>query len=89
MNPYNFETSNQTGIVEDCSLLIYRTNIKTKKNLKMVSSFLNTHPFIHNWSIDQDDCDKVLRIEARLGATEPEILQGVRSCGFVCEDLAD
>lgn len=70
-------------------LLILKTNIKTKKKVHIVQPILNSHPIIKRWSIDLEDIDNVLRIEAREHISESEIKQLINKAGFLCEALPD
>ncbi|MDG1529654.1 MAG: hypothetical protein P8I51_01410 [Polaribacter sp.] len=68
-------------------LIILRTDIKTKKKVKKIKPFLNEHPIITNWSIDLEDIDNVLRIEANESLHEEEVKHIVQKEGFYCENL--
>jgi cell fate (sporulation/competence/biofilm development) regulator YmcA (YheA/YmcA/DUF963 family) len=68
-------------------LIILRTDIKTKKKVKKIKPFLNEHPIITNWSIDLEDIDNVLRIEANESLHENEVKYIVQKEGFYCENL--
>jgi len=70
-------------------LLILRTNIKTKKKVKKVKPLLNNHPLILNWSVDLEDIDNVLRIEAISNLNELDVKNLVQQKGFYCENLPD
>jgi len=70
-------------------LLILRTDIKTKKKVKLVKFLFNNHPNIINWSIDFEDIDNVLRIEATENLNESDIIDLMKIEGFYCEPLAD
>ncbi len=52
------------------TLLIFQTNIKSKQKLNALSPIFNAHNGILEWSIDQEDIDNVLRIEAHTNTTE-------------------
>lgn len=69
-------------------LVILRTDIKTKKKVKKMKSIFNKYPVISKWSIDTEDIDNVLRIEAGNDVIEDEIKKLVFENGFYCEDLA-
>jgi len=71
------------------NILIFRTNIKTKKKVKAVKPLFNHHPVITAWSIDIEDIDNVLRIEAQDGLTEKDIIYLIKTHGFHCEVLPD
>ena len=71
------------------NLLIFRTDIKTKKKVNVVKPIFNNHPIIKNWSIDTEDIDKVLRIEVAGTLAENDIINLMKTCGFCCEMLTD
>ena len=71
------------------NLLIFKTDIKTKKEVKVVRPLFNNHPVITNWSIDIADIDNVLRIEAEDDLNENDIIHLIKTSGFYCEVLAD
>ncbi|NVK52562.1 MAG: hypothetical protein HWD85_06480 [Flavobacteriaceae bacterium] len=70
-------------------LIILRTDIKTKKEVKKVKSFLNAHPQIINWSVDVEDIDNVLRIESTDQLRETQLIEHIKERGFYCEDLPE
>ncbi len=71
------------------NLLIFRTDIKTKKKVKALTPLFNNHPVITDWSIDLEDIDNVLRIEVQGDLNEKDIIHLVKTYGFYCEALAD
>lgn len=68
-------------------LLIYRTNISSKKRVKMLLPFFDEHPLILDWNVDRQDVDNVLRIEVSSGIEEGEILSFIHRQGLLCEEL--
>lgn len=70
-------------------LLIFRTDIKTKKKIKKMKPLLNNHICIMNWSIDLEDIDNVLRIEATESLNENEVISLINTKGFYCDALTD
>ncbi len=70
-------------------VLIFKTNIRTKKKIKVVKPVFNNNPVIIDWSIDTKDIDNVLRIESKGSLNENDVVNLVRSCGFFCEVLSD
>ncbi|TRX61369.1 hypothetical protein FNH22_04750 [Fulvivirga sp. M361] len=70
-------------------LLIFRTDIKTRKKAKMIKPLFDHHRLINSWSVDTEDIDNVLRIEARNGIGENDIIYLLKTCGFHCEPLED
>lgn len=71
------------------TILVFRTNIKSKKKVKTVKPIFNKHDDILEWTIDLDDIDNVLRIEANKSLQERTIIGMVREQGFYIEALSD
>ena len=57
--------------------------------MKVVRPVFNNHPIITDWSIDTEDIDNVLRIEAQNDLNEKEIIHLIKDCGFYSETLSD
>lgn len=69
-------------------LLLFRTDIKTKKKIKALKPLFNTQ-VITNWSVDTEDVDNVLRIEAEEHVNEHEVIELIEASGHFCEPLPD
>jgi tRNA G26 N,N-dimethylase Trm1 len=69
-------------------VLILKTNIRYKKQVKTVAPLLDGRDSISRWNIDLEDIDKVLRIESN-DIELTEIVQLIHNAGFQCEELAD
>ena len=69
------------------NILIFKTDIETEQKLERVEPLFNNHPVILNWSVDTEDIDNVLRVEATQEAEERDIIYLVQACGFSCEEL--
>ena len=70
-------------------LLIFKTNIKTRKNAKTIKSLFEYQSSIINWSIDLEDIDKVLKVSIAETLTENDIKNFIKAKGFHCEALPD
>ncbi|MEC3907428.1 hypothetical protein VOI54_10390 [Tamlana sp. 2201CG12-4] len=70
-------------------LLIFKTNINTKKKVKALKSFFDSHTSITKWSIDLEDIDNVLKIEAAIGLNESNMIDQIKTQGFYCDVLSD
>ncbi|MEO5684827.1 MAG: hypothetical protein ABIQ88_19450 [Chitinophagaceae bacterium] len=68
-------------------VLVLKTNIRYKKQVKEVAPLLDGRNNISRWNIDLNDIDKVLRIESK-NMELPEIVQLIKGAGFYCEELA-
>lgn len=71
------------------NILIFKTNIRSKSKIDRLKPVFNQHPAILKWGVDTQDIDNVLRIEARQGIKEAEVVEMVNEYGFHCEDLPD
>jgi tRNA G26 N,N-dimethylase Trm1 len=69
------------------NILVFKTDIKTKKNAKKVKALLNKNTYITDCFVDIKDIDNVLRIEAKPPTSDQEIIVSVQSIGFHCETL--
>lgn len=69
-------------------ILVFKTNIKTDEDKQKVALVLNSLPHINRWTVDCEDCDCVLRIEAE-GMSEEQIIELIQQAGFYCEELKD
>lgn len=57
--------------------------------VRSIESLFNSIPTILGWSVDLEDIDNVLRIEASKGLEENDIINYLRISGFQCEALTD
>ena len=69
------------------NLIILKTNLLTNKHVHTVQHVLNAHPGIGRWTVDTEDIDKVLRLEAAPALSEPDIIQLLACSGVRCEEL--
>ncbi|HTL09545.1 MAG TPA: hypothetical protein VL307_14840 [Chitinophagaceae bacterium] len=69
-------------------LLILKTNINNKRQVKTVAPLLNRQARIARWNIDLHDVDKILRIEAAELHADT-VVQLITEAGFFCEELHD
>lgn len=70
------------------NVLVFKTNLQLKKDLRLISPVLNKEPGILRWNVDQQDVDNVLRIETQC-LQEQEVIALVTGAGYCCEQLPD
>lgn len=70
-------------------LLIFKTNIANESRIKKVNALLAYNPGLMDWSIDMEDRDKVLRIEAEDQVDESDVMEIVNSWGVECYNMED
>src|ERR1700744_2811187 len=68
------------------NILIFKTNIRYKKDVKAITPVINTIPSVLGWNIDRGDGDKVLRREAADNDIEA-IRNKIQYAGYWCEEL--
>ncbi|MHA4843280.1 copper chaperone [Flavitalea antarctica] len=67
-------------------ILVFKTNLRYKKNISEAVSHIEKIPGIKRWNVDLKDRDKVLRIES--SNLEPKVVeQTLNSIGFYCKEL--
>lgn len=67
-------------------VLVFKTNVASKKKVSRIAPLLTSFPTIHQWNFDLDDCDKVLRIEAS-GLNPGSVERLLLTAGFDCQEL--
>lgn len=70
-------------------LLIFKTNIGSKRKLNTVKPLFNNHATIKRWTVDMEDIDNVLRIEAVEPLEERHVIDLINARGLRCEVLTD
>ena len=68
------------------NVLVFATNIKTENDKQKIISTLDEHSEIHEWNVDQDDIDCVLRIVTNT-LSEEHIIQLINQHDFACAAL--
>jgi copper chaperone CopZ len=69
-------------------ILVFKTNLRFKKQVTAVTTCLNSIDGIVKWNVDLQDKDKVLRIEAR--DLSPQVIKHtLHRAGYFCEELED
>jgi hypothetical protein len=69
-------------------VLVFKTNLRYKKNVKEVMPYLDKLKRIIKWNIDFHDKDKILRIVSR-DLSPRQIEYTLSHAGYVCEELPD
>jgi hypothetical protein len=68
------------------NILIFKTNIKYKKDIHNITPVMNSIPSVAFWNVDRNDIDKVLRIESTDNDIEA-IRNKIQYAGYLCEEL--
>lgn len=67
------------------TVLVFKTNIKYKKDIAKVSSVLSTD-VINDWNTDRTDIDCVLRVVTTSLSTN-DVIQLITNEGYHCSEL--
>jgi hypothetical protein len=69
-------------------ILVFKTNLQYKKNLKQVVPHLKELKGVIKWNIDFHDKDRVLRIVST--DLSPRVVEiTLKNAGYACEELPD
>lgn len=68
------------------NVLVFKTNLRFKKDIEKVKPLLEKLTNIEHWNIDRDDIDKVLRVQSSTVCSE-QIVDIIKSAGYACEEL--
>lgn len=67
-------------------VLVFKTNLRMAGDVERVTPTMNEEQRILRWTVDREDCDKVLRVESdQIPADEVAAL--IRKAGYSCEEL--
>ena len=67
-------------------ILVLKTSLVLSSDIEKVGILLDSQPQIVKWSVDLEDCDKVLRIECS-ELTEADIAEVLHGAGYEAEKL--
>lgn len=68
------------------NIFVFRTNINTLNDKLLIKEVLSEHEEIEEWSVDLQDCDKVLRIVSPT-ITASSVIALVNQTGYDCHEL--
>ena len=68
-------------------VLVFKTNVTSKRKAGKVSNLLTSLPAIQQWNFDLEDCDKILRIVSN-GLSPRNVESVLQGAGIGCEELA-
>jgi hypothetical protein len=70
------------------NILIFKTNIRFKKDVGVIRHLLSAYESIVQWNVDRDDADKILRVVST--SDDPrDIIKTINDAGYDCEELQD
>ena len=70
-------------------VLVFSSNIELENQFIGLTTSFDKHFGILKWSIDIEDIDNVIRIEATENITEVDVIKLVKMNGFKIEPLPD
>ena len=73
---------------EPVDILVFKTNIQLKEDIEKIVLTLNEDIRIKRWTVDREDCDKVLRVEASQ-MNPADVIELIKKAGYACEELSN
>jgi len=68
-------------------LLILKTDINSPDHVNKIRPLFDNNPIVFNWSVDLQDIDYILRVEASDHLLEEDLIYLIQKYGFSCEEL--
>lgn len=68
------------------NILVFRTSITKKQDLKRIDVLFIQYPQIHKWNVDLEDWENILRIECR-GITSMDISEALQAINIYAIEL--
>jgi len=67
-------------------VLVFATSVEKPRHVSRIKPLLTAVPSIHDWNFDLEDCDNILRVEAR--DVSPRYIETLlQTAGFECREL--
>lgn len=68
-------------------VLVFATSVRQKRQVSRVQNLLTKVPAIAQWNFDLEDCDNILRVEAR--DISPRYIESLlQKAGIHCQELS-
>ncbi|MFC0514020.1 hypothetical protein ACFFGT_07420 [Mucilaginibacter angelicae] len=68
-------------------VLVFATSVRQKRQVSRVQNLLTKVPAIAQWNFDLEDCDNILRVEAR--DLSPRYIESLlQKAGIHCQELS-
>ena len=69
-------------------VLVFKTNVRSKKNITEVANHLEQFRDIRRWNFDLQDKDRILRVEGA-DISPAAIEDTLQQAGYFCKELGD
>ncbi len=67
-------------------VLVFATSVEKPRQVSRIKPLLTAVPSINNWNFDLEDCDNILRVEAK--DVSPRYIETLlKMAGFECREL--
>lgn len=81
-------SSSKVGQAQVSQILIFCTSLQSVEDVRKIAPVLDAFPGISSWSVDLEDCDKVLRLLCALMPAN-SIVQAIAKTGFNIREMTD
>jgi hypothetical protein len=74
-------------LMEDLThILVFKTNIDSEADKSRIGEMLAKNPLVEEWSVDNDDVDRVLRVVShKMDAYQ--VIKLINNHGYQCQEL--
>ncbi len=68
------------------NIYVFKTSLQ-EKDLSKIAEKMQTLPFVLRWSVDLDDCDKIMKVVSLSPNSDP-FCRELKQIGINCEELS-
>lgn len=68
-------------------ILVFLTNLNDRQQVQKLKPVLESMPGLVRWSVDLEDCDRVLRVVMMHSIQPVAVLEKIRAYGVECEEM--
>lgn len=82
------KTETSEAIATDFEILVFCTSLRNLGDVRKITPVMNAIPEINSWSVDLEDCDRVLRVVSH-GLDEAVVSSSIKKLSFDCWPMID
>jgi len=70
------------------NIFVFKTNLDLDSDVVRIEPVMLQMKEIKRWTVDREDSDRVLRVEATCSQPH-QVISGLQNLGYHCEELTD
>ena len=71
----------------EVQVMVFQTSLEDENDIRRAEFVLNNHHHIYRWTVDLEDWEKVLKVEADRNVSYQEIERKISLLGYQCKEL--